>query len=84
MGASDSMCRRRLGAQGCTRSRRPGTQGCLRSRRLMRRATALDTNQPNTPSPTVPGVLQLLAIIDRTSMAENGRFYDWQGAEVEW
>ena len=50
----------------------------------MRRATALDTNQPNTPSPTVPGVLQLLAIIDRTSMAENGRFYDWQGAEVEW
>ncbi|PSC76608.1 putative oxidoreductase [Micractinium conductrix] len=29
-------------------------------------------------------IQQLLAIIDRTSMAENGRFYDWQGAEVEW
>ena len=29
-------------------------------------------------------VRQLLAIIDRTSMRENGRFFDWAGEEVEW
>lgn len=29
-------------------------------------------------------VQQLLAIIDRTSMAETGRFFDWKGDEVEW
>ncbi|KAI7838057.1 hypothetical protein COHA_008140 [Chlorella ohadii] len=29
-------------------------------------------------------VQQLLAIVDRTSMRENGRFFDWKGEEVEW
>lgn len=29
-------------------------------------------------------VRQLLQIIDRTTMAQNGRFFDWQGTEVEW
>lgn len=27
---------------------------------------------------------QLLDIIGRTTMEQNGRFYDWKGEEVEW
>ena len=29
-------------------------------------------------------VRQLLAVIDGASMADSGRFYDWEGKEVEW
>lgn len=29
-------------------------------------------------------VQQLLAIIDRTSMAENGGYFDWRGETIEW
>lgn len=29
-------------------------------------------------------VSQLLAIIDRTTMADNGKYLDWAGEEIEW
>lgn len=29
-------------------------------------------------------VSQLLAIIDRTTMADNGKYLDWAGQEIEW
>ncbi|EFN56040.1 hypothetical protein CHLNCDRAFT_35335 [Chlorella variabilis] len=39
---------------------------------------------PEKLFPRERAVRQLLQIIDRTSMQDTGRFYDWKGTEVEW
>ena len=57
-------------------------------------ARPLPSHHPNpSPPQNVPegklfekewAVRQLLAIVDGTTMQENGKFFDWQGEEIEW
>lgn len=77
----------------CDPGCKQGTGGRAWQAHRLQHARAFFPHRPNPSLQNVPpeklfprerAVRQLLQIIDRTSMQDTGRFYDWKGTEVEW